>query len=166
MMTCKVCGYRISAEGERCPKCHGRIVDLDASQDAPECAQTLIMNLADAVALAGADASERQGGRPAPPSQTAVAAPKSETPGRIAGRPGSASPLPRTRRVMPDTVFGMRRLDVDVTKVKREAPKIVPAKDVEKPRFKVQPWHGILFFLLVGVPSIAYVIWIFTHAHG
>lgn len=168
-MTCKVCGYRISVEGEQCPKCRGRVVDLDASQDDPESAQTLVMNLADAVAALNdktpgkAPPIQRQSVATAAPK---AAAPKPDAPARIAGRPGASAPVRRARRVMPDTVFGLRRLDVDVTKQKREEPKIVPQKQEQAPRFKFQPWHGILFFCLVGLPSIAYVIWILTHAHG
>jgi hypothetical protein len=168
VMTCKVCGYRISVEGEQCPKCRGRVVDLDASQEDPESAQTLVMNLADAVAALN-DKEARKVSTPAQRVATVApkaAAPKPDAPGRIAGRPGVSAPVRRARRVMPDTVFGLRRLDVDVTKQKREEPKIVPQKQEQASRVQFRPWHGILFFLLVGLPSIAYVIWILTHAHG
>ena len=39
-------------------------------------------------------------------------------------------------------------------------------REEDKPREGIKPLHGILFFFLVGVPSIIALAWVLTHAHG
>jgi hypothetical protein len=43
-----------------------------------------------------------------------------------------------------------------------------PAFDdsADPPRLRIRPLHGILFFLLVGVPSMLSLVWLFLHNSG
>jgi uncharacterized Zn finger protein (UPF0148 family) len=40
------------------------------------------------------------------------------------------------------------------------------AKLADGPKERIRPMHGILFFLLVGIPSIIVLCWVLMHPHG